>query len=164
MKLLIVRHAKAYDPNPMRWPDDSQRPLTDEGRARFTKSVPTIKALAPKKIRVISSPYVRALQTAEILCDQAGWEPPEIDERLSAHYGPDETMELLQSLDASGNYAIVGHDPTFSYLPGHLIGANRPGATILETGAAALIDTGAAPLVSGSGTLVALIQPKILAR
>ena len=55
MKLLIVRHGKAYDPNPMRWPDDSQRPLTDEGRARFTKSVPTIKALAPKEIRVISS-------------------------------------------------------------------------------------------------------------
>ncbi len=164
MKLLIVRHAKAYDPDPSRWPDDSKRPLTDEGKARFYKSVPTIKALAPKKIRVISSPYVRALQTAEILCDEAGWEPPEIDERLSAHFGPAEAMELLQSLDVAGNYAIVGHDPTFSYLPAHLIGANRLGATILKTGAVALVDTGIAPPVQGSGTMTALIQPKILAR
>lgn len=164
MKLLIVRHGKAYDADPRHWPDDSQRPLTDKGKTRFTKSVPTIKALAPKKIRVISSPYVRALQTAEILCDEAGWDPPEIDERLSAHLGPAEAMELLQSLDVAGNYAIVGHDPTFSYLPAHLIGANRLGATILKTGAVALIDTGMAPPVAGAATLTALIQPKTLAR
>lgn len=164
MKLLIVRHGKAYDADPRRWPDDSERPLTDEGRTRFYKSVPTIKALAPKKIRVISSPYVRALQTAEILCDKAGWGPPEIDERLSAHFGPSEAMELLQSLDVDGNYAIVGHDPTFSFLPGHLIGVNRLGATILKTGAVALLDTGMASPVQGSATLTALIQPKTLAR
>ena len=164
MKLLIVRHAKAYDPDPRRWPDDSQRPLTDAGETRFEKSVPTIKALAPKGIRVISSPYVRALQTAEILCEGAGWETPEIDERLSGHFGPDEALELLQSFDVSGSYAIVGHDPTFSHLPGLLIGADRLGATILKTGAVALIDTGTAPPVPGSGTLIALIQPKILAR
>ncbi len=164
MKLLILRHGKAYDPDPRRWPDDSERPLTDDGKKRLAKSVPAIKALAPKNVRVISSPYTRALQTALIVCQKAGWDEPEIDDRLSAHHGPEEALELLQSLPVSGNYIIVGHDPTFSYLPGYLIGANRLGATTLKTGAVARIDTGMATPAQGTGTLIALIQPKILAR
>ena len=164
MKLLIVRHGKAYDPDAGRWPDDSHRPLTAKGERRFAKSVDAIKALAPKTVRVISSPYARALRTAQILCEGTGWGVPEIDDRLSAHFGPEEALDLLQSLDVAGTYAIVGHDPTFSFLPGYLIGANRPGATILKTGAAALLETGIAPPAEGSATLTALLQPKMLTR
>ena len=164
MKLLILRHGKAYDADPRRWPDDSERPLTEDGKSRLVRSVPAIEALAPKNVRVISSPYTRALQTAQILCQEAGWDEPEIDDRLSAHYGPEESVELLQSLPVSGNYVIVGHDPTFSYLPAYLIGINRLGATSLKTGAVARVDTGIAPPGQGAGTLTALIQPKILAR
>ena len=164
MKLLIVRHAKAFDPDPRQWPDDSKRPLTEKGERRFAKSVATIKGLVKGDVEVISSPYARAIRTAEVLCERTGWGEPMIDDRLSAHFGPDETMDLLQSLDPSGTYAIVGHDPTFSFLPGHLIGTNRLGATVLDTGAVALIETGIAPPAPGSGTLTALIQPKTLAR
>ena len=164
MKLLILRHAKAFDPDPRQWPDDSKRPLTETGKKRLAKSVPAIKALAPKNLRVISSPYTRAIQTAKIVCEAAGWDAPEIDDRLSAHYGPEHSLDLLQSLPVAGNYVIVGHDPTFSFLPALLIGANRPGATSLKTGAVARVDTGMAPPEPGTGTLIALIQPKILAR
>ncbi len=164
MKLLIVRHAKAYDPDPRRWPDDSARPLTAKGARRFTASIAAIKKIAPKNVQVISSPYARAWRTAEILCQETGWQAPIADERLSAHLGPEEALDLLNSLDTTGNYAIVGHDPTFSYLPGYLIGATRYGATVLKTGAIAAIDTGIAPPVSGAGTLTALVQPKVLAR
>ena len=164
MKLLIVRHGKAYDPDADRWPDDSDRPLTAKGERRFAKSVDAIKALAPKTVRVISSPYARALRTAEILCEATGWGVPEIDDRLSAHFGPKEALDLLQSLDVAGTYAIVGHDPTFSFLPGYLIGANRLGATSLKTGAVALLETGIAPPAEGSATLTALLQPKMLTR
>ena len=164
MKLLIVRHAKAFDPDPRKWPDDSERPLTEKGERRFKRSVPAIKALAPEGAKVISSPYARALRTAEVLCEGTDWGEIEIDERLSAHLGPDDAMDLLGSLDVTGTYAIVGHDPTFSFLPGYLIGAERLGATELKTGAVAVIETGLAPMVSGAGTLTALIQPKTLAR
>ena len=116
MKLLIVRHGKAHDADPRKWPDDSERPLTEKGERRFSKSVAAIKALAPEGAQVISSPYARALRTAEVLCEKSGWDGPQIDDRLSAHYGPDETLDLLQSLDQSGTYAIVGHDPTFFLL------------------------------------------------
>ncbi len=164
MKLLIVRHGKAFDADPRKWPDDSERPLTEKGERRFKKSVPAIKTLAPEGAKIISSPYARALRTAEILCDGTGWGEIEIDERLSAHFGPDDAMDLLQSLDVSSTYAIVGHDPTFSYLPGYLIGVERLGATELKTGAVAVVETGLAPVVPGTGTLTALVQPKTLAR
>jgi len=98
------------------------------------------------------------------LCAKTGWHEPVIDDRLSAHNGPQEALALLRSLDAAGSYAIVGHDPTFSYLPGYLIGADRCAATPLKTGAVALIDTGMAPIAAGACTLKALVQPKILTR
>ncbi len=164
MKLLIIRHGKAFDADPRQWPDDSERPLTAKGARRIAKSSDAIKALVSGDVTVISSPYARALKTAEILCEKTGWGEPQIDDRLSAHYGPEETMDLLGSLDGTGNYAIVGHDPTFSFLPGYLIGVNRLGATELKTGAVALIETATAPLVQGSATLMALIQPKTLSR
>lgn len=164
MKLLIVRHGKAFDADPLRWPDDSERPLTAKGERRIAKSASAIKALVSGDVTVISSPYARALKTAEILSEETGWAEPQIDDRLSAHYGPEEAMNLIESLDSTRNYAIVGHDPTFSFLPGYLIGINRLGATELKTGAVALIETGTAPLVRESATLTAIIQPKTLTR
>ena len=164
MKLLIIRHGKAFDADPRKWPDDSERPLTAKGERRIAKSAAMIKSLVSGDVTVISSPYARALKTAEILCEKTGWGEPRIDDRLSAHYGPEQAMKVIESLEATGNYAIVGHDPTFSFLPGYLIGANRLGATELKTGAIALIETGSAPIGQGSATLTALIQPKILAR
>ena len=164
MKLLIIRHGKAFEADPIRWPDDSERPLTAKGERRIVKSTSAVKALVSGDVTVISSPYARALKTAEILCEETGWGEPQIDDRLSAHCGPEDAMNLVESLDSTGNYAIVGHDPTFSFLPGYLIGVNRLGATELKTGAVALVETGTAPLVQGSATLTALIQPKTLAR
>ena len=164
MKLLIVRHAKAHNPDPREWPDDSERPLTEKGERRFTKSVAAIKALAPEGAEVITSPYARALRTAQILCKKTGWDGPEIDDRLSAHFGTEEALDLLQSLNRSGTYAIVGHDPTFSHLPGYLIGASGLGATMLKTGAVAVLETGASTIDHGSATLTSLVQPKTLKR
>ena len=164
MKLLILRHAKAHDADPVHWPDDSQRPLTAKGEKRTERSVKAIVKLVDREPTVITSPYARALKTAQILCDNAGWSEPTIDERLSAHNGIEEALDLLQELDGPGPVVIVGHDPTFSYLPGVLIGAERYGATELDTGAVAVIETHGAPVVPGSATLTTLMQPKQLTR
>ena len=67
MLLLLIRHANAGDRDPERWPDDRDRPLTDKGRktqrdvSRFLLKrdfVPTL---------VLTSPWARAAETAEIL-------------------------------------------------------------------------------------------------
>lgn len=162
MKLLFVRHGKAEEPDFSRWPDDSLRPLSDKGERRFVKSVKRIRAIAPDTVRVFTSPYTRALRTAEILCSKAGWGEPIIDERLAGSAGVDDLLDLVQELDNSCTYAFVGHDPTISLAPATLIGAQSMLATPLKTGAIALVDTGYRHPEPGNGTLLSLVQPKTL--
>ena len=162
MKLLFVRHGKAEDPNFDRWSDDSLRPLTKKGDKRFVQSVNRIESIAPETVRVFTSPYTRALRTAEILCDGTGWEGPVVDERLSGDRGVDDIFEMTQDLNSSGCYAFVGHDPTISHVVGVMIGADAFDATPLKPGAMALIDTGVMRPGYESGSLIALLQPKML--
>lgn len=158
MRLLIVRHGKAEEPSMARWPDDSLRPLTDAGAERFRRSVKRIVRLAGACDAVITSPYERAAATAEILSDAAGWPEPVEDSQLEAGTSVREMVGTVSGLDASGCYALVGHDPGISLCVSDLIGAPA-GSIGLKPGGVALID-----LVGGRGHLVGLLQPRVLAR
>ena len=103
-RIFLVRHAKA---EPLEG-DDHRRRLTPEGRLRFTRLV---GALAPrlKVSRVLTSPLVRARQTAEILARATG-APLEEDPRLAA--GALDGRELLAIARAEPHgTALVGHNP-----------------------------------------------------
>ena len=65
MKLYIVRHAWAEEQDDDRWPDDRQRPLTAEGRKRFSRVAKALdhRGIAPQLI--VTSPLMRCRQTAE---------------------------------------------------------------------------------------------------
>ena len=69
MDLYIVRHAWAGHFGDPQWPDDGQRPLTEEGRQRFAQVVATLadRGFAPEIIA--TSPLVRCVQTAQIILD-----------------------------------------------------------------------------------------------
>ena len=60
-----------------RWPDDSERPLTEEGIARFRPAARGLAKIVPTVERVLASPYPRAWQTAEIVHEETGWPAPE---------------------------------------------------------------------------------------
>ena len=75
MDLYLVRHAIAFDFDTSQWPDDSQRPLTPEGQKRFSRAARAWRA-RPSVDLVLSSPWVRAWQTAELLESEAGWPRP----------------------------------------------------------------------------------------
>src|SRR5262245_28722186 len=64
--LFIVRHAIAAERSE-KWPDDSKRPLTNTGASRWRFGVKGLSALRPEIDLVLTSPLVRAAQTAEIL-------------------------------------------------------------------------------------------------
>ncbi len=162
MKLLFVRHAKAEDVDPSRWQDDSLRPLTVKGKSRFARSVPGIQRLAPHLDQVFTSPYARALKTAQILCSHVDPREPIIDGRLAGHCDLEDLLELVQSLDASKTYALVGHDPVISQAPAALTNAKHIGDTSLKPGGVALIDSGLRIPEAGKCDLRAVIQPKDL--
>ena len=117
MDLLIVRHAIAYDRDPHRWREDADRPLSPAGIRRARKAAAGLKQLTPRPDRLLTSPLVRAKQTAQILVDIAGWPAPEEIAELS----PGEPALAVLTLLAKQRTkltAVVGHQPGLGQLLG----------------------------------------------
>src|SRR5262245_50296725 len=66
MELYILRHAIAVDRGTPGYEDDRQRPLTPEGRKKMRLIAKGMKALGLEFDLILSSPYLRAKETAEI--------------------------------------------------------------------------------------------------
>ena len=111
--LWLLRHADAADGDP-----DDARPLTEKG-IRHARAAG--RALARMGVRLdacMSSPKLRALQTAELACEPLGI-PVSTEPRLAG--GPFETEDLVAGLD---DVMLVGHDPSMSLALHDLTGAH----------------------------------------
>ena len=165
MDLLIVRHAIAFERSPRRWRDDNERPLSPEGMARARKAAAGLKHIAERPQCVLSSPLVRARQTAAILAEFAGW-PKAVECPALA---PDEPPENVFAALAAQNekiVAVVGHQPGLgrllaACLPAQVLGGANPEAFDLKKMGAALVSFSATPR-AGGGTLAWLVPPRIL--
>ncbi len=162
MDLLIVRHATAVDHGDPGYARDEDRPLTPDGIHKFRAAVRGLRKLGVKLDRVVTSPLVRARQTAEILRDALA---PQIDLDVSRHLAPDGDYDaLLREVAALGadRVAVVGHEPHLSGLASHLlVGPRARASVLLKKGAAALIVFEGEP-GAGAGTLEWLLQPGAL--
>src|ERR1700732_1592718 len=109
MELLIVRHAIAFERDRQRWRDDGARPLSPAGMRRARKAAAGLKEFSKTPDRVLTSPLIRARQTAQILTDVAGWPRAEEAPELSPGVPP---LEVLALLGNRGKLvAVVGHQP-----------------------------------------------------
>lgn len=120
MILYIVRHAIAEQRDSASGEkQDSQRPLTDEGRKKFRQIA---RGLRDKGIRIdliLTSPYLRALDTARLLQEKLELDPEKlvVMEDLSPLGNPDHLIQEIGSQYASlGSIALVGHEPGLSRL------------------------------------------------
>jgi phosphohistidine phosphatase len=110
MELLIIRHAIAFERDRHRWRDDGARPLSPAGIRRSRKAAAGLKELNEPPDRLLTSPLIRARQTAEILMDVAGW--PRAEEVTELSPGePALAMLALLGKDRSKRVAVVGHQP-----------------------------------------------------
>jgi phosphohistidine phosphatase len=162
MDLYLVRHAVAFDYDPAQWPDDSQRPLTPEGQKRFKRSARGLKALVPDIDLVLSSPWVRAWQTAEILASEADWPRPVAVEALGSGRAPAEVLLALQAYTSYNAIALVGHEPSLHEFASYLLTADMTHAQIeMKKGAVARLEVGEG-LRPGAGRLQWLLPPRVL--
>jgi phosphohistidine phosphatase len=159
VELYLVRHAFAGHADSARWPDDTQRPVTEEGAARFRSAARGLAAVVPDVERVLSSPWVRAWQTAEILQEESGWPAPQLCPEVSGDRSPAEGVELLADIEAA-SLAFVGHEPHLSSLASQLL-TGDPGRLALEMkkGGVAFLE-----LEDGPAVLRWSVSPKILRR
>lgn len=136
MELCLVRHAIAEERG-LRWPDDSQRPLTAEGRAKMLDAARGLATIW-KPESILTSPYVRARQTAEILADATG--APIVSEVGGLVTGDHD--DVFAAANALGKVRIiaVGHEPlmgeTLSY---SLTGDGGTVSAMFKKGSASLI-------------------------
>jgi phosphohistidine phosphatase len=115
MELLVIRHAIAFARDRRRWADDAARPLSPSGARRSRQAASGLKALCKVPDRLLTSPLVRARQTAQILTEVAGWPRAEIAPELEPGHPALAVLALLGK-DRSGRIAIVGHQPDLSAL------------------------------------------------
>jgi phosphohistidine phosphatase len=115
MELLLIRHAIAFERDRRRWPDDAARPLSPPGMRRSRRAAAGLKELCKIPDRLLTSPLIRARQTATILTEVAGWPRAEIAPELKPGEGAAAVLNLL-SKKRGERIAVVGHEPDLSAL------------------------------------------------
>jgi len=137
--------------------DDDLRPLTSKGRRQAERLGRFLCEHGIRPDVIVSSPKVRALQTAEIVAAELGMSVRR-DDRLAVDFGKRELWALLDDLGAR-EPMLVGHDPDFSGLLGYLVDA--AGLT-MRKGSLATVDL-ETRLGDGEGVLRWLLPPELLA-
>jgi phosphohistidine phosphatase len=155
-ELYLLRHAHAGNPATWDGPDE-RRPLSDKGEGQADRLGRFLAGIGFQPDAIITSPKVRAAQTAEIVGGRLAV-PVRVDDRLAGDLGLAELEGVLRDAGDPNRPVIVGHDPDFSELVAILCGAS-PGP--LRKGAFVRIDVGR-PLQPGEGTLRWLVPPDLL--
>jgi phosphohistidine phosphatase len=155
-QLYLLRHANAGDP--AAWTgDDAARPLSDQGRRQAEQLGAFLAAAGFQPDAIISSPKVRARETAEYLAAALGMKV-RFDDRLAGSFEPATVDAILADAGDPVRPVLVGHDPEFSELLRRLTGA--PGVS-MKKGAFARIDV-RGPVADEQGTLRWLVSPDLL--
>lgn len=158
MELGLLRHAHAGDPDAWDRPDDL-RPLTAKGRQQAERLGRLLAAAGFVPDAVLTSPRVRASETAELVADHLGV-PVRIDQRLGSLLDLATVEAILDDAGMPIRPLLVGHDPDFSDLLVQLTGS--PGLR-MRKGAFALLNV-ERPLSPGSAELRWLVPPDLLRR
>jgi phosphohistidine phosphatase len=159
-QLFLIRHGVAEERGDA-WPDDAKRPLSEDGIERFQRSARGLARLDVWIDVVLTSPLVRARQTADI---------------VAAAFDPQPSIVTIESLAPGGSYAslvadlekhgrktriaLVGHEPGIGELGARLIGSRH--SFEFKKGAVCRIDVDEIPPV-GPGDLRWFLTPKVMA-
>ena len=165
MHLFVVRHAIAEDAEAGQ--DDAARELTSDGARKFKRAVQGLREMRWTFTRVLTSPWKRALQTAELL--KPVTDGPTISTELLCDKPRPELFALIaESTLAEGEEddtrhatALVGHEPWLSELIGWLaFGDPQRGEGLeIKKGSVVWLEGAAVP---GGMKLRAILPPKVL--
>jgi phosphohistidine phosphatase len=136
----LLRHGDAADGSP-----DAERPLTEKGREQARAPGAALKAIGVELDACLTSPKVRAAETARLACEQVGDTEPQLEPKLAG--GPFDGEALAAGL--GDDVLLVGHDPDFSAAVHSLTGAQ----VRMKKGGLAGVDR---------GELIVLMRPREL--
>lgn len=161
MQLYIVRHGIAIDREDPKCPPEADRYLTEEGIERTKQVAKGIVALGATADLLISSPYVRSMQTAEIFADALEYPKPKIRRTDLLLPGTEASLfyrELAKDKQATSVFCF-GHAPQLDDLLAAGIGLKHHITSLKKAGVALVELKRVSP---PSGQLLWLATPKLL--
>ncbi len=138
--IYLLRHGDAEHADV----DDAARRLTPKGRRQAQAAGKALAARGAKIDACLTSPKLRAAETAELACEPLGIEPETAIELRGGGF------DALRLAAGRGDTLLVGHEPDFSSEVARLTG----GRIKLRKGGLAIVD---------GSTLIALLRPGDLA-
>jgi phosphohistidine phosphatase len=160
MEVFLVRHAIAHERNRGRWPDDSKRPLTPAGKAKFRKAARGLKQWLPRSAVLLSSPYVRARETAALLSRALGGGKVIECSALAPGEPASKVFELLNRRKGRA-VVLVGHEPNLSTLLSACLHERARLKIEFKKGGAACVGF-ATRIEPGRATLRWMLPPRVL--
>lgn len=139
MHLYLIRHGIAVDREDPNCPPDTERPLTPKGIKKTHAAALGLRALDVKPGAVLTSPWLRALQTAEIFCETIGYPSKKIvrTDSLKGTSSPADLMRELQGMKAKVVLAF-GHEPHLHLVIGHVLHTSAKITELKKAGLALL--------------------------
>jgi phosphohistidine phosphatase len=124
MEIYLLRHGIAEERSASG--RDADRRLTDEGREKLHKVLERAHSAGVAPSFILTSPYRRALETAEIAARELGYDGKLIrTEALVPHGTPREVWQELRRHGEEKSILIAGHEPLFSATVAYLLGSTR---------------------------------------
>jgi phosphohistidine phosphatase len=159
MRVYFMRHGDAGDKRA--WQGiDADRPLSSLGIERTIAAAEHFAHTGFRPTRILTSPLVRALQTAQVVADVLDVSDlVEVDRRLSPSFDMRAFRNILKENADEERLLLVGHDPSFSMVIEAAMGG---GSIILKKGGVARLDIES--LSRASGHLAWLDAPSLFRR
>jgi phosphohistidine phosphatase len=137
MRIYLVRHSEAVDRVPPM--PDAARYLSARGRGSFRKMARRFRDAGGDPTRILTSPLIRAVQTAEILSEALRYEGEVIvDPRLAPGFDVTRLRSVLDDCPTEKEIAFVGHEPDLGDILTHLLSLSQGYA--MRKGAIAALD------------------------
>jgi phosphohistidine phosphatase len=164
MNLYLLRHGIAVDPSAPDFANDAERPLTSKGKHRLRQIAGAMRAMKISFDVILSSPYVRAKQTAEIVAKELRRRKKlKFTDELTPGGNPKSLIQQLNDLrPKSKNILLVGHEPYLSKLIALLAAGTANMEIDLKKGALCKLETDSLRYAR-CATLVCLLAPRHLA-
>jgi phosphohistidine phosphatase len=164
MNLYIIRHGIAADLGTAGVYKDHQRPLTDVGRKKMRVIARGLRACNVQLNQILSSPYLRARETAKILADEFKMKDRlAFSENLVPIGSADELIAEITQKYPLDSLALVGHEPSLSALISFLL-TGQPTASIMMKKGGVCCLTMTDMRLPGSATLEWLLTPAQLVK
>jgi phosphohistidine phosphatase len=159
MRLLLIRHADAGDRDPGLWPDDTQRPISEKGRRVHRRVARRLKRRGLTPALLLTSPWLRAWQTAQLTTQHAGGAVPLACPALAEEPDLAALQAALGQPAPDAIVALVGHEPWLGEL-GAILLAGEPHRVAIDFPKSGVLGLGCEELTPGGATLEFLWRPK----